>query len=138
MKLIFYSSGECPEDHGWTNLETGCYKLFKEKKHKMSKNKAQELCQKENGYIAEVTTGKENLNLKLIFEKFIIPVWLGAHKNDGKEFTWNSGAKFKQLSLKNKNAAGKCLTRNAISLVVTKCDGAFFVLCEINHLAKKI
>ena len=76
--------------------------MFKEKgKQKVSKEKALQMCSREvglvgarwdlleqGGFMAEVTTHKETVNLKDVFENKVIPVWLGAQRVRGGQFRW--------------------------------------------------
>ena len=42
----------------------------------------------QGGFMAEVTTHKETVNLKDVFENKVIPVWLGAQRVRGGQFRW--------------------------------------------------
>merc|ERR1712147_291056 len=94
---------------------SGCYKLFK--------NKAE-----------EVTTRKEMVNLMIVFEHKIIPVWLGA-KREGGKYKWKSGMRFAEDEQDEyEGIEGDCLIRKAQHKKVASCEEKFYVLCEVANI----
>jgi len=120
---------DCPP--GWQKTDAGCYKLFKEKVDKVGKKTAQRMCAKEGGFIAEVTTKKEMVNLQLVFENRVIPVWLGAQRMKGGNFKWSSGVRFTEDQVDDEGNEGGCLIRRAQHKKVVSCEEKFYVLCEV-------
>jgi len=121
---------DCPP--GWQKTEAGCYKLFKDrKKDKVGRKVAQRKCANEGGFLAEVTTRKEMVNLQLVFDNKVIPVWLGAQRMKGENFKWNSGVQFTEDHVDDDGNEGGCLIRRAQQKKVVSCDEKFYVLCEV-------
>jgi len=118
---------KCPD--GFEATPSGCYSL--EVTESVDYQSASSTCSSKGGYLAEITTRKENKNLIYILKQKKIPIWMGLQKREDK-FMWGSGKPFDYYPCGyDKKAKGDCVVRVGQKFKNVDCSQKKKVLCEV-------